>query len=150
MCQKKGDVFEDKVDWFDDKLGFGFIVKKDAQIIYIHYKDIECIGHRVLERGESVFFEVIFDKKRGTRAKVVHTHRSCWKFASNHTLRIFLRWLTLRGSVRYMWCVVRNKQYVSMIRYYFFVCRWFEIYLHQFLNDNDNDNDNESASLSTK
>lgn len=50
------------VKWFDDKKGFGFIVC-DNKDYFVHYKDIEGVGHKTLADGDKVNFEPAMREK---------------------------------------------------------------------------------------
>ena len=47
-----------KVKWFNDAKGFGFIESKDGKHIFVHYSAIRGEGHRTLNSGEVVEFDL--------------------------------------------------------------------------------------------
>lgn len=46
------------VKWFNEKKGFGFIVRSSGEDIFVHYKDIDVhgTGFKTLRENESVSF----------------------------------------------------------------------------------------------
>ena len=56
------------VKFFDDKKGYGFITV-DGVDYFVHYSGIVGTGHRSLQEGQKVTFDVETDEKTGkTRA----------------------------------------------------------------------------------
>ena len=53
-----------KVIWFDNKLGFGFIVEESGQHVFVHYRSILGEGFKTLSVGEAVTFDVVSGDKR--------------------------------------------------------------------------------------
>lgn len=54
---------EGSVKWFNDKKGFGFILKKNRDEIFVHYRNIAETGRRTLRPNQVVRFqEVTTDK----------------------------------------------------------------------------------------
>lgn len=49
---------EGQVKWFNEKKGFGFIVDKEGNEIFVHYKDIQGEGFRTLQENEWVTYFV--------------------------------------------------------------------------------------------
>lgn len=49
---------EGQVKWFNEKKGFGFIVDKEGNEIFVHYKDIQGDGFRTLQENERVTYLV--------------------------------------------------------------------------------------------
>jgi CspA family cold shock protein len=48
------------VRWFEPKKGYGFIEPEDgAGDVFVHYGSITGEGHKALESGEKVQFEVV-------------------------------------------------------------------------------------------
>ena len=46
------------VKWFNNKRGWGFIVKEDGEDIFVHYSAIKGDGFKSLDEGQRVQFEV--------------------------------------------------------------------------------------------
>ena len=55
------------VKFFRDKLGWGFIERDDGSDVFVYYKDIRGDGHKTLEKGDKVEFDVV-DSPRGEKA----------------------------------------------------------------------------------
>ena len=51
-------MFTGKVEWFDQKKGYGFIAGSDGKNAFVHYSDILTDGYKVLETGQSVSYDV--------------------------------------------------------------------------------------------
>ncbi len=49
---------EGQVKWFNEKKGFGFIVDKEGNEIFVHYKDIQGEGFKTLQENEWVSYLV--------------------------------------------------------------------------------------------
>lgn len=58
------------IKWFDDAKGFGFISGKDGKDIFVHYSTIREEGHKTLNEGDEVEFEVV-NTDKGIQAKNV-------------------------------------------------------------------------------
>ncbi|OGV26128.1 MAG: DNA-binding protein [Legionellales bacterium RIFCSPHIGHO2_12_FULL_37_14] len=61
---------EGQVKWFNEKKGFGFIVDKEGNEIFVHYKDIQGDGFRTLQENEWVTYMVEKGPK-GLKAQAV-------------------------------------------------------------------------------
>lgn len=61
--------FNGVVKWFNDDRGFGFI-KGEEKDIFVHYSTIREEGHKTLEDGDEVEFEVV-NTDKGLQAKNV-------------------------------------------------------------------------------
>ena len=49
---------EGTVKWFNNKRGWGFIVKEDGEDIFVHYSAIKGDGFKSLDEGQRVQFEI--------------------------------------------------------------------------------------------
>lgn len=54
------------VKWFNDKKDFGFIERKEASDVFVHYSAINQAGFKALNEGDKVSFEV----KQGEKARM--------------------------------------------------------------------------------
>ncbi|HVF09371.1 MAG TPA: cold-shock protein [Abditibacteriaceae bacterium] len=56
------------VKWFNDSKGFGFIEQEDGgEDVFVHHSSIESDGHRTLQEGQKVTFDITKEAK-GLRA----------------------------------------------------------------------------------
>jgi len=58
------------VKWFNEKKGFGFIVNKNGDDIFVHYKDIQGTGFKTLHENDSVSY-IIDSGPKGLKAQDV-------------------------------------------------------------------------------
>jgi CspA family cold shock protein len=58
------------VKWFNNKKGWGFIVKEDGQDIFVHYSAIKGDGFRSLMEGQRVQFKIEEGEKGPAAANV--------------------------------------------------------------------------------
>ncbi len=58
------------VKWFDGEKGFGFILTDDGKDLFVHYTAINSNGHRTLEQGQNVSFDIT-EGNRGSQASNV-------------------------------------------------------------------------------
>ena len=58
------------VKWFNNKRGWGFIVKEDGEDIFVHYSAIKGDGFKSLDEGQRVQFEVEAGDKGPAAASV--------------------------------------------------------------------------------
>lgn len=58
------------VKWFNDAKGYGFITRDNGADVFVHFRAITGRGHRTLNEGQSVEFEVI-DGPKGLQAAEV-------------------------------------------------------------------------------
>ena len=58
------------VKWFNNKRGWGFIVKEDGEDIFLHYSAIKGDGFRSLAEGQRVQFEIEEGEKGPAAANV--------------------------------------------------------------------------------
>lgn len=59
-----------KVDWFNDKKGFGFIKDEHDKSYFVHYSAIQKKGHKTLLEGEKVDFDIAQGEKGPYASKV--------------------------------------------------------------------------------
>lgn len=55
------------VKWFNDQKGYGFISDENGKDIFVHFSGIVMDGHKKLEEGQKVEFEVA-DGAKGPQA----------------------------------------------------------------------------------
>ena len=60
------------VKWFNDAKGFGFISRDSGGDVFVHQSAIQAGGHRSLQEGQRVQFEVTKGAK-GLQAQNVQT-----------------------------------------------------------------------------
>jgi CspA family cold shock protein len=59
------------VKWFDSRKGFGFIEKEDGSgDVFAHFQEIVGEGHRTLNEGDRVKFDVTQFPKREKAARI--------------------------------------------------------------------------------
>ena len=46
------------VKWFNESKGFGFIQRESGEDVFVHYSGITGNGHKSLNEGDQVTFEV--------------------------------------------------------------------------------------------
>ncbi len=46
------------VKWFSAEKGYGFIARDDGDDVFVHHSEIQAEGHRTLEEGQRVQFDV--------------------------------------------------------------------------------------------
>jgi CspA family cold shock protein len=51
-------MLQGTVKWFNNKRGWGFIVKEDGDDIFVHYSAIKGDGFKTLDEGQRVQFEI--------------------------------------------------------------------------------------------
>ena len=51
-------MLQGTVKWFNNKRGWGFIVKEDGDDIFVHYSAIKGEGFKSLIEGERVQFDI--------------------------------------------------------------------------------------------
>jgi cold shock protein len=59
-----------KVKWFNDAKGFGFIERTEGGEFFVHYTSIRADGHKTLQPGQDVQFD-IYDGIKGPEAQNV-------------------------------------------------------------------------------
>lgn len=62
-------MLEGIVKWFDSEKGYGFI-SYEGRDIFVHYSAINQEGHKSLEQGQKVTFEIVEGKKGDQAANV--------------------------------------------------------------------------------
>ncbi|HEX6745823.1 MAG TPA: cold shock domain-containing protein [Longimicrobium sp.] len=58
------------VKWYNDAKGYGFIVRERGADVFVHHASIIAEGHRTLNEGDRVSFEVV-EGPKGLQAKNV-------------------------------------------------------------------------------
>ena len=51
-------MLQGTVKWFNNKRGWGVIVKEDGEDIFVHYSAIKGDGFKSLDEGQRVQFEI--------------------------------------------------------------------------------------------
>ncbi len=51
-------MLQGTVKWFNNKRGWGFIVKEDGEDVFVHYSAIKGDGFKTLDEGQRVQFEI--------------------------------------------------------------------------------------------
>jgi CspA family cold shock protein len=64
-----------KVKWFNDSKGFGFIERREGEMIFVHYSAIAGEGHKTLQPGEEVEFD-LYDGRKGLEARIVSPRKA--------------------------------------------------------------------------
>ena len=59
-----------KVKWFNDSKGFGMIERSEGDEVFVHYSSITQEGHKTLNQGQEVEFDLYVSPK-GPQAKNV-------------------------------------------------------------------------------
>jgi CspA family cold shock protein len=49
---------EDKVKWFNEKKGFGFISREGGDDVFVHFSEIVMNGFKTLAQDQQVTFEI--------------------------------------------------------------------------------------------
>ena len=60
-----------KVKWFNDRKGYGFITPESGEDVFVHHSEIQGEGHKTLEEGQEVEFEIKKAPKGEQAANVV-------------------------------------------------------------------------------
>jgi len=68
--RKESFMASGKVQWFDNRRGFGFIAQESGQDVFVHHSSILGKGYKILNEGETVKFEVV-NSEKGPKAKNV-------------------------------------------------------------------------------
>ena len=64
-------MFTGKVEWFDQKKGYGFIAGSDGRNVFVHYSDILTEGYKNLKTGQNVSYDVEQTRKGPKAINVV-------------------------------------------------------------------------------
>ena len=64
-------MLQGTVKWFNNKRGWGFIVKEDGEDIFVHYSAIKGEGFKSLAEGQLVQFEIEEGSRGPAAANVV-------------------------------------------------------------------------------
>jgi len=59
-----------RVKWFNDTKGFGIIESQDGENVFVHYTSIAASGHKTLNEGQEVEFD-LYEGPKGPQAKNV-------------------------------------------------------------------------------
>ncbi len=128
-----------QVEWFDDRLGVGCLQNRvRPEKIYFRYNDIAMPGHRTAAEGSPVsFVRELTDS--GLRARNIQTifSKLPWQQPRFRLTQRFLKWMHKTNRVRYMWSLKDGRPVVNLVRYYIIVTSFFEVYIHQFLDDDE-------------
>jgi len=60
-----------RVEWFDNRKGFGFIGRDDGPDVFVHYTAIVGEGYKTLNEGDTVEFEIVQGPKGPQAANVI-------------------------------------------------------------------------------
>ena len=58
------------VKWFNNAKGFGFITRNEGDDVFVHFRSIRGDGHRTLDEGPSVEFNLV-EGPKGLQAEDV-------------------------------------------------------------------------------
>ncbi|MCV2404115.1 cold-shock protein [Marinomonas sp. C2222] len=76
-----------KVKWFNDAKGMGFIQREEDSDVFVHYKSIECNGHKTLRKGQQVSFQ-LSKTDFGLQAMEVRVEKRAKPVAVNNEQRL--------------------------------------------------------------
>jgi len=54
-----GELITGTVKWFNDSKGYGFLEREGGPDVFVHFRAINGEGHRSLQDGQKVTFEVV-------------------------------------------------------------------------------------------
>lgn len=69
-AERKFEVAEGTVKWFNNDKGYGFISQADGEDVFVHFSAIQVEGYKSLEEGQSVQFDVTQGPKGKQAANV--------------------------------------------------------------------------------
>lgn len=58
------------VKWFNDKKGYGFIMRDEGEDVFVHFSSIQGEGYKTLNEGQEVTFDIIEGGKGPQAANV--------------------------------------------------------------------------------
>lgn len=58
------------VKWFNDKKGYGFIMRDEGEDVFVHFSSIQGEGYKTLNEGQEVTFDIIEGSKGPQAANV--------------------------------------------------------------------------------
>jgi len=61
---------QDRVKWFNNSKGYGFIGRDDGPDVFVHYTAIVGEGYRTLNEGDADEFEIVQGSKGSEAANV--------------------------------------------------------------------------------
>jgi len=64
-----------RVEWFDNRKGFGFIGRDDGPDVFVHHTAIVGEGYKTLNEGDTVEFEIVQGPKGPQAANVNRVNR---------------------------------------------------------------------------
>ncbi|MFP4502777.1 MAG: cold-shock protein [Candidatus Hydrogenedentota bacterium] len=67
-------LLEGTVKWFNNKKGYGFIVRDDSSDVFVHHTAIKMDGFRTLRQGDFVTYE-LHETDKGPQAQNVTPHQ---------------------------------------------------------------------------
>lgn len=70
-------MMQGKVKWFNDKLGYGFIICEDLDHdVFVHYSAVQMDGYKSLNEGDIVTFSIDEELGRAIDVTVVKSEES--------------------------------------------------------------------------
>jgi CspA family cold shock protein len=73
-----------RVKWFNNRAGWGFIAREDAEDVFVRHDQIEGDGYKVLHEGDSVEFELAEGQRGLYATRVVRLHVRRLSSQENH------------------------------------------------------------------
>lgn len=56
------------VDWFDPRLGYGFISRENEKDLFVHYSDIVTEGFKTLNKNQKVVYSIGLNNRKKIKA----------------------------------------------------------------------------------